>query len=371
MKLIAKAAVVSGLGALFLGSSIALSSAGIASGARIVHPDKKTSYTCSKTGLTSYCFTVSNTSSNGSALLGESNEGAGLFGEATSGLGTYGTATTGYGAAGFSSESTGVFGASSAYSGQVPAVYGYGPIGVYGQSINGNYPGVYGYSTNSNGLYAESGSTSGSPGVYAYGPAEGAFIENGLCCYAALEAENDDGTSGYPFVAYNTDGSSTTGEFYVDGSGDGNFSGSVTAKGGYKTVIVSHGGERLAASVAMTAQATMEDTGTARLVDGEGAVRFDSAFASTIDAHRGYQVFLTPDGDTRGLYVAAKYVRGFVVRELERGRSSLDFDYRIVARPHGVSDDRLPQVDIKMPTLAHLKHPARPQNKIPAWLVRR
>jgi hypothetical protein len=370
MKLMVKAAVMSGVGALFIGSSIALSSAGIASGARIVHPDKKTSYTCSKTGLSSYCFTVSNTSSNGSALAGESNEGAGLFGEATSGLGTYGSATTGFGAAGFSSESTGVFGASSAYSGEIPAILGEGPIGVDGESSNGNYPGVYGYSTNANGLYAESGSTSGAPGIYGYGPAEGAFIQNELCCYAALEAENDDGTSGYPLFAYDTNGSGITGEFFVDGSGDGSFSGSVTADGGYKTVIISRGGEKLGASVAMTAEASMEDTGTSRLVDGEAAVRFDSAFASTIDANRGYQVFLTPDGDTRGLYVAQKYVGGFVVREVERGRSSVSFDYRIVAHPHRMSDARLPQIDLKMPSLSHLKRPARPQNKRLAGLVR-
>jgi hypothetical protein len=371
MKVIVKAAVASGLGALFLGSSVALSSAGIASGARIVHPDKKTSYTCSKTGLTSYCFTVSNTSSNGSALLGASNEGAGLFGQSTSGLGTYGSATTGFGVAGVSSESTGVYGASSAYSGEIPAILGEGSIGVYGESSNGNYPGLYGYSGSSNGLYAASGSTYGSPGIYGYGPGEGAFIENGLCCYGALEAENDDGTSGYPLVAYNTYGSGITGEFFVDGSGDGNFSGSVTASGGFKTVIIAHGGEKLAASVPVTPQATMEDTGTARLVGGEGEVRFDSAFASTIDARRGYQIFLTPDGDTRGLYVAQKYEGGFVVREVEHGRSSLWFDYRIVARPRGASDVRLPEMDNKMPSLSHLKRPARPQNKIPDWLVRR
>lgn len=115
----------------------------------------------------------------------------------------------------------------------------------------------------------------------------------------------------------------------------------------------------------------MEDTGTARLVDGEGAVRFDSAFASAIDANRGYQVFLTPDGDTRGLYFAAKYTGGFVVREVERGRSSLGFDYRIVAHPHHMSDARLPQVDIKGPALAHLKRPARPQHTLRFPLVHR
>ncbi len=107
----------------------------------------------------------------------------------------------------------------------------------------------------------------------------------------------------------------------------------------------------------------MEDTGTARLLNGEGAVRFDPAFASTIDASRGYQVFLTPNGDTRGLYVSAKYEGGFIVRENEHGRSSVHFDYRVVAHPYGASDVRLPRLSIKPPT--HAKPPKLTQMNNP------
>jgi hypothetical protein len=42
--------------------------------------------------------------------------------------------------------------------------------------------------------------------------------------------------------------------------------------------------------------------------------------------------------------VAQKYAAGFVVRENERGRSSADFDYRIVAHPVGASEQRFPAV---------------------------
>jgi len=94
-------------------------------------------------------------------------------------------------------------------------------------------------------------------------------------------------------------------------------------------------------------RATIEDTGTARLVAGEGTVRFDSALAEAIDMQQGYQVLLTPDGDTRGLYVAQKYQGGFIVRETEHGRSSIYFDYRIVAHPVGSNGERLPAVSIK------------------------
>ena len=59
----------------------------------------------------------------------------------------------------------------------------------------------------------------------------------------------------------------------------------------------------------------------------------------------GYQVFLTPDGDVRGpLYVSQKFAGGFTVREAQGGRSSIFFDYRIVAHRAGSSDARLPVI---------------------------
>ena len=53
-------------------------------------------------------------------------------------------------------------------------------------------------------------------------------------------------------------------------------------------------------------------------------------------------MFLTPLGDTRGLYVSAKSPRSFTVRETQGGRATLAFDYRIVARPADAKAGRLP-----------------------------
>jgi hypothetical protein len=139
-------------------------------------------------------------------------------------------------------------------------------------------------------------------------------------------------------------GEGANGFFYVESNGDGYFSGEVTAAGGYATVIRGQGGARVGAGDTLAPRTTIEDTGTARLTGGVGVVRLASDFAQTLDLRQGYQVFLTPDGDTRGLYVAQKYAAGFVVRENERGRSSVDFDYRIVAHPVGVSEQRFPPV---------------------------
>jgi hypothetical protein len=57
-----------------------------------------------------------------------------------------------------------------------------------------------------------------------------------------------------------------------------------------------------------------------------------------------YHVFLTPDGDCKGLYVSAKTASGFEVRELGRGNSNIAFEYRIMAKRVGYENVRLKNV---------------------------
>jgi hypothetical protein len=66
-----------------------------------------------------------------------------------------------------------------------------------------------------------------------------------------------------------------------------------------------------------------------------------------------YFVFLTPQGDSRGLFISMKTPNGFQVRENERGRTTMAFDYRIVARPRDAQEGRLPPAP-------RLKRPASP-----------
>ena len=208
---------------------------------------------------------------------------------------------------------------------------------------SGRGPGVKGVSThaavpsgNANG--AVFGSALGENGVYGYSAQRsGGWFENDTGLHWALEAQADQ-TYGNPFAAVNT----VNGTYFeVNFEGGGDFTGSVTATG-YYTDLRTRDGVQVRAFGAESTRATIEDTGTARLANGEGAVRFDSGFARTLDLRQGYQVFLTPDGDTRGLYVAAKYEGGFIIRENGHGRSSVNFDYRVVAHPYGSSEARLP-----------------------------
>jgi hypothetical protein len=72
-------------------------------------------------------------------------------------------------------------------------------------------------------------------------------------------------------------------------------------------------------------------------------VPIDAALVDVIDSRGGYRVFVTPEGDRKGLYVV-KGTGGFFVREQQGGRSTLAFDYRIVAKPREENGTRLARV---------------------------
>jgi hypothetical protein len=105
-----------------------------------------------------------------------------------------------------------------------------------------------------------------------------------------------------------------------------------------------------------------EDFGTARLVRGRGTIRVDRRFRAVI---RGpYHVFLTPEGDCRGLYVARKSSGAVEVRENQGGRSSIAFSYRIVARRRDVATPRFARATLpKLPrgVDAPIESPAPPR----------
>lgn len=94
-------------------------------------------------------------------------------------------------------------------------------------------------------------------------------------------------SSQYPFLAADSSGNDLA---WIDGNGN------LYTKG---TVNPSALGST-ATSYARTMSPAIEDTGTAHLVHGAANVYLDPSFARSIDSRTGYQVFLTPGGDTRG-----------------------------------------------------------------------
>jgi hypothetical protein len=87
--------------------------------------------------------------------------------------------------------------------------------------------------------------------------------------------------------------------------------------------------------VAMSAiespQNWFEDAGEAAMVNGASVVQLDSTYIQTVSTDMNYQVFLTPYGDCKGLYVTNRTANSFEVHELGGGTASLSFGYRIMA----------------------------------------
>ena len=81
--------------------------------------------------------------------------------------------------------------------------------------------------------------------------------------------------------------------------------------------------------------------GEATLRGGTARIALAADFANVIDTTKPYVVLLTPEGDAN-LYVANRSASGFEVRQVGGGRSSIEFAYRIVAKPCGAGDERLP-----------------------------
>jgi hypothetical protein len=115
--------------------------------------------------------------------------------------------------------------------------------------------------------------------------------------------------------------------------------------GGPKSAAVPHpdGSQRLLYCME-SPESWFEDFGEAKLVKGKVAVKIDKDFAAVAKTD-AYHVFLSPYGESGGLYVSRRNRNGFEVREQGGRRSNLTFSYRIVARRKDVSAKRLPKFD--------------------------
>jgi hypothetical protein len=238
-------------------------------------------------------------SANGFGVIGQDNIGTAPSGDAN--VGVLGQSTYG----------TGVLGASNA-SPQI-SVYGESPVGVYavahtGGTPNGNAFAFFG-ETDSFGIDIHS--TNSANSVYVLSP-------------------------GSLFQGYGS-----TGNVTISTAGNETLSGTLTtSKGTYVRTTGASGTAMMEYSQRTTAP-EVEDVGEGQLANGRAYVNIDARLGDTIDRRTAYHVFVTPEGDCNGLYVTQKTAAGFAVRELRGGRSSLAFEYRIVAKPLDENGARL------------------------------
>ena len=95
-----------------------------------------------------------------------------------------------------------------------------------------------------------------------------------------------------------------------------------------------------------------EDFGGGQLMHGHTTVKINPIFSETVSTQVEHHVFLTPKGDCNSLFVANQSATAFEVRELQHGTSTIEFDYRVVAKRKGYEHDRLAGVEFRTDTLA-------------------
>jgi hypothetical protein len=323
----------------------------------------------------------------------------GVYGtsDSTSGVGVVGSATaeTGERAFGvkgvtFSTEAVGVFGLANTDAGA--------NIGVQGSAESPDAGAVAGYSTGTTGssfgvvsntlstegvsLYAVAvaasntqtsirpigilGSTNQTAGVGIAGTTDDGWAVGGAN-YSAWRAtarfqnQYDDNPSA---PAFRAEGTFYNGYCYIDVSGNltcsGNITGNQTLDGGQRTVSL---------YAVQAAENWNEDAGSARLANGSAVVQLESTFAQTINGAAEYHVFLTPEGDCKGLYVTNKTPNSFEVRELGGGKASIGFDYRIMAHRRGRENVRLADQTERLAMMAAVEKPVlRKPLKLPGNL---
>jgi len=297
-------------------------------------------------GFTSGVSGDATSSPNGSGVFGRTVQWIGVGGQATATSGTpaYGVwgdtaSTSGVGVVGFADAPSGY---SYGVAGNNASING---LAVFGNATanSGSPSGVYGItvSPNGNGVVGNAASTSGFPTALV------GFLNS-----------NDGGIAGQ-FIAHGGKGLILQGlsgpnfnqVFSVGANGDLNISGNLIVSGTKSSTAKLQNGREVALYAVESPENWFEDFGSAELKSGVGWVPLDASFAEATNTAITYHVFLTPNGDSNGLYVARKTAAGFEVREHGGGGSNVAFDYRIVVRRRGYESIRMAEVQHDVKTI--------------------
>jgi hypothetical protein len=221
--------------------------------------------------------------------------------------------TLGLSAVSDSSNGTGVLGLGQGMSNTGNALIGCCAVGVWGDTRSSVFgdAALIGTADDARAIYLQNNSTS----------VPTAFMFQGAANQIALQAGGNGG-----FCT-------------IDSNGHEN-----CPNGFSETAAVASGARRVALYAMESPQHWFEDFGSGRLANGSASVAMESTFAETVNANSEYHVFLTPEGDCRGLYVTHKTASGFEVHELGGGQSNVAFSYRIVALRRGFESVRMRDV---------------------------
>jgi hypothetical protein len=311
---------------------------------------------------------------DGIGVRGASGTGSGLFGISFAGSGVQGHSQDDDGTVGVSDANgkSGVFGFNSKREGLA--------FGVFGRCDSAQGSGISGRNDSTgdavSGFSSKGVGVSGSGKVGVRGESAEAIVAGrvgvlGTCKGLGVGVHGiSKGLAGVGVRAESTDGGIA---LFAEDKGNaglaGFFRGDVRVAGnfivfGSKSAAVPHpdGSHRLLYCVE-SPESWFEDFGEGRLVDGKAEVRLDPDFAAVIKSNK-YHVFVTPYGNSNGLYVTHRNSNGFRVQEQNGGRSRLTFSYRVVAKRKGIKAERLARVTLpEHPTSRVPKQPRKPVSK--------
>jgi hypothetical protein len=205
-------------------------------------------------------------------------------------------------------------------------------VGTYGQAISASNEGGTISGSAAIGAWGDTSADWGVLGTTDEGDSIVGF--NASEPFATGYFENDEVSSSDAPVLV-TVGGNVGGACMFDVSGDMYCSGSKSA-----VVPVDNGARKVALYAVESPKNWFEDFGSGHLANGSTVIELESTFAQTVNT-QNYHVFITPNGDCKGLYVSQKSAGGFEVRELGGGTSSIEFDYRIVAERRGFENVRM------------------------------
>jgi hypothetical protein len=236
-------------------------------------------------------------------------------------------------------------------------------MGVWGTTSSPNGAGVYGRGVSYSQLQSSNAPTAGVWGdtgqtgnIAVLGTADdgyGAeFANNSPSGYDTLRVVGYDGTDSSARLL-NVFSNAFHGGCTIDVNGNLNCTGSITTP-----VKVKDGSRQVALNAIGSPESWFEDFGSGQLSGGTAVISLEPTYVQTVNTGVEYHVFLTPKGDSHGLYVTNETPASFEVREQSGGTSNIAFDYRIVAKRIGFENIRL-EDRTKTMALSEPKNPGR------------
>ncbi|PWV56048.1 OmpA family protein [Chitinophaga sp. S165] len=324
-----------------------------------LYPNGVVGYANSSTGggLAGYNFT------NGPGVKGSSSVGPGILGTGSTRfnravVGTHSSTSGGSGVEGTTNSpyksttnvrSAGVWGSSTHASGYgvlgvgnnlKPDMYDNPPVMGGGAMGLGTGAGVVGFAINAfNGIGVIGGGNNEvvmlpTTGAGVAGSAGGNFPGAGVFGFAKINQGvvspgNDNRWGGaFQFGNYSASDIYT----YLAGSSGGSLYGLIS-NGTKSTVVKDEKGENRLLFCTEAPEVLFQDFGTGELTNGSAHIDLENLLTKVIrvDAKHPMKVFIQLEGECNGVYVTNKSAKGFDVKELQGGKSSVPFTWQIVA----------------------------------------